>query len=164
MENGIAIVGASCRLPSANSMNEFWDILARGTDVVIPKPKDRLGINRTVPGAIPIEAGFLKCRVDEFDAKFFGISPREAVFMDPQQRLLLEVAWESLENSGINPLTLKGSDTAVFIGIWRHDYADMLPDDLPPQDYHHKYVQLYFYLKIISIWENFNSQVRGERI
>ncbi|MGV9387485.1 type I polyketide synthase, partial [Nonomuraea sp. NPDC003707] len=61
------------------------------------------------------EGGFLKDAAG-FDAAFFGISPREAIAIDPQQRLLLETSWEVLERAGIDPDTLRGTPTGVFIG------------------------------------------------
>lgn len=74
-------------------------------------------------------AGVLS-RIDEFDAGFFGISPREAAWLDPQQRLLLELAWEAMENGGMPPSHLAGSDCAVYVGISGLDYGIRGLDDL----------------------------------
>ncbi|MCA9265688.1 MAG: hypothetical protein KDA60_17625, partial [Planctomycetales bacterium] len=38
----IAIVGMSCRLPGADNLAEYWQLLVEGRDGVVPLPPERL--------------------------------------------------------------------------------------------------------------------------
>jgi 6-methylsalicylic acid synthase len=75
--------------------------------------------------------GYFLDDVEGFDAAFFGISASEAEHMDPHQRLGLELAYEAMQNAGIRPDELAGSDTAVYIGADSDDYSRMVMEDLP---------------------------------
>ncbi|WP_370332194.1 SDR family NAD(P)-dependent oxidoreductase [Mycolicibacterium hippocampi] len=139
----IAVVGIGCRLPGGvGNADEFWKLLEGGVSGVIRVPADRWDADEfyspdySVPGTIcNREGGFLTSwQPDEFDAEFFSIAPREAAAMDPQQRLLLEVAWEALENAGINPRSLRGSAAGVFVGMTTNDYYHSVVGKLAPED------------------------------
>lgn len=41
---------------------------------------------------------------------------RQAHCMDPQNRILVEMAYQAVLDAGINPQTLRGSRTGVFMG------------------------------------------------
>ncbi|HWX86725.1 MAG TPA: SDR family NAD(P)-dependent oxidoreductase, partial [Solirubrobacteraceae bacterium] len=129
----LAIVGMACRFPGGVSTPaELWDMVRRGGDAVCPFPSDRgwetLGLpdlDPDHPGERMLTEGACIFDAGEFDADFFGISPREALLMDPQQRLLLETSWEALEDIGVDPRSLEGSQTGVFVGIITQDYQQL---------------------------------------
>lgn len=138
----IAVVGMGCRFPGGvHSPDDYWKLLCDGRSGVVRVPADRwdadayYNADHTVPGTIcNTQGGFLTSwQPDEFDAEFFAIPPREAAAMDPQQRLLLEVAWEALENAGIAPHTLRGTQTSVFVGLTTNDYSLTFAGKLPPE-------------------------------
>ncbi|WP_316528011.1 polyketide synthase [Kitasatospora brasiliensis] len=114
----VAVVGIGCRFPGGPDPSAFWRLLVEGGDAVGPVPAARRELldDRVRWG------GFIE-GIDRFDPLFFGISPREAVQMDPQQRLVLELCWEALEDAGIAPHSLVGSDTGVFMASCWGDYA-----------------------------------------
>ncbi|MFE5584776.1 SDR family NAD(P)-dependent oxidoreductase [Kitasatospora sp. NPDC056531] len=122
----IAIVGMAGRFPSADSVEEFWQLLREGRDGVTTMPADRFDRALLDDGRIVTDQGGFLREVDRFDAAFFDIPAREAENLDPQQRLLLESAWHALEDGGINPKGLRGSRTGVFVGISYNDYARLL--------------------------------------
>lgn len=131
----IAITGMACRFPGAASLADFWTALREGRDATSPVPAQRWDTDAFFDAESRMR-GKTNCRtggfipdVDRFDAAFFGISPREATQMDPQQRILLELTYEALEDAGIAPVALAGTDAAVFVGAMTNDYLRHQFDD-----------------------------------
>ncbi|MGW6908823.1 SDR family NAD(P)-dependent oxidoreductase [Streptomyces sp. NPDC054940] len=130
--DSFAIVGLGCRLPGGIvDLAGLWEALEGGRDLVGEVPEDRFEAGRFVDTEMArtgksytARGGFL-ADIAGFDAEYFGISPREAAQMDPQHRLLLETAVEALDDAGIDPVTLAGSDTCVFVGISDFSYGGL---------------------------------------
>ncbi|WP_119184978.1 type I polyketide synthase [Mycobacterium decipiens] len=128
----IAVVGIGCRFPGGvDTPDELWEVVSEGRDLVSEFPTDRgwdvEGLYDPDPDAegktYTRHGAFLEDATG-FDAGFFGIAPSEVLAMDPQQRLILEVSWEALEHAGIDPLSLRGSATGVFTGIFAASYGN----------------------------------------
>ncbi|ACX95796.1 type I polyketide synthase [Halothiobacillus neapolitanus] len=130
----IAIVGLSLRLSDGISdLNGFHHLLLDGRDNIVDIPESRWDNKKYFSSAndsgnaICTNRGGYLNDIDKFDPAFFSISPKEARYMDPQQRIMLELCWEALENAGLNPEELRGSDGAVYLGSSSLDYArDMM--------------------------------------
>lgn len=119
----IAVIGISLKLPSAESVEEFWRICADGVNLIKEIPVSRRndiekylhfkGEDREVVEYM--EGAFLD-EIDKFDYKFFKLSPKEACLTNPCQRMFLEKALEAIENAGYGGDQLVGSRTGVFVG------------------------------------------------
>ncbi|KAF9775208.1 hypothetical protein IL306_006708 [Fusarium sp. DS 682] len=126
----IAIVGSSCRFPGdATSPSKLWDLLKNPRDVVSEIPSTRFNTtgfyhpDSQHHGSSNVRHAYLLDQDPRaFDRDFFGISPKEAQSMDPQQRMLLETVYEGIEAAGYSMQQLRGSNTAVFVGVMFLDY------------------------------------------
>lgn len=131
----IAVIGMGCRFPAAANPSQFWDLLRDGVDAIVEVPPDRWNAQAVAAGSWAKGdgkssvgwGGFLD-QVDQFDAQFFGMAPRETEHVDPQQRLFLEVSWEALEDAGLAPDRLAGSNCGVFVGVSSSDYSRLYRD------------------------------------
>ncbi|UOM34001.1 type I polyketide synthase [Acuticoccus sp. I52.16.1] len=141
-DSRVALVGSACRLPQAEGLEAFWDVLVNAKCVISSLDEERFGTlpylhpDRSKPGrSVTFAAGQI-ARPYHFDPGYFGISPREAATMDPQQRVLLEVAVEALENAGIPADRLAGQQVGVYVGASSLDYsneAQLDPMSIEPQ-------------------------------
>uniref|UniRef100_A0A8C0C0W3 Fatty acid synthase n=1 Tax=Buteo japonicus TaxID=224669 RepID=A0A8C0C0W3_9AVES len=120
----VVIAGIAGKLPESENLQEFWENLINGVDMVTEDDR------RWKPGiyGLPKRNGKLK-DISKFDASFFGVHPKQAHTMDPQLRLLLEVSYEAIMDGGINPATLRGTDTGVWIGASGSEAGEALSQD-----------------------------------
>ncbi len=128
---GVAVVGVACRLPGAPDADAFWRLLDAGQSAVSDVPAGRWNRERyfhprqSEPGFSYSFAGGYIADPLAFDPGVFGISPREAAEMDPQQRLLLEAVWSALEDAGVPPSAIAGTDVGVYVGASGLDYGNL---------------------------------------
>ena len=123
----IAIIGMSCRLPGANSIEEFWQNLVEAKDVSHQITDADLRAEGLTD--LPIYQ-FTNSHVRRtyalsdpycFDATFFGYHPKEAEMTDPQHRIFLETAYQALESAGYDPYRFEGN-IGIFGGVARNTY------------------------------------------
>ncbi|KIA75343.1 polyketide synthase [Aspergillus ustus] len=131
----IAIIGMACKVPGADSLGEFWDLMMKGVSMCTTIPEERFnatGLRRSEDGKLKFYGNFVK-DVDAFDHRFFKKSSREAASMDPQQRLLMQVAYQAIESAEYTGLAGSRAkrDIGCYIGACSNDYNDNVASHQP---------------------------------
>ena len=117
----LAIVGLACRLPGANNLDEYWELIRSGGDATGELPLDLIdrelyfdprkgvrGKSYTTKGGLIDDLPFdnSKCRLREEWVKNF----------DPAHRVICEVASDALRDAGYDPFDLATREAGVYLG------------------------------------------------
>lgn len=118
---GIAVIGMSCRFPDAASLGEYWSNLCSGRVSVSFLEQEAMK-KAGIPAALYNDPDYVAAAyriqdTDKFDAAFFGYAGSEAETIDPQQRFFLECAWEAVEDAGYSPLPGGGLEE-ISVGVF----------------------------------------------
>ncbi|MGC2744318.1 MAG: beta-ketoacyl synthase N-terminal-like domain-containing protein, partial [Candidatus Angelobacter sp.] len=129
----IAIIGMSGRFAGSESLEEFWQNLEQGKDLI--KKVSRWSPDECVTSGAETNGycssgGFINS-IDQFDPSFFRIPPAEAIYMDPQQRLFLEEAWKALEDAGYAGNGLSEARCGVYVGCGPSAYGTLFEKEPP---------------------------------
>ncbi|RYC91645.1 Nonribosomal peptide synthetase 14 [Fusarium oxysporum f. sp. narcissi] len=134
----IAVIGSACRFPGdTSSPSKLWDLLKSPRDLLTKVPSNRYNADAFYHadskhhGTTNVRHSyFLNEDPARFDNNFFNIQPGEAEAIDPQQRLLMEVVYQGLCASGQTIEGLRGSPTAVYVGVMCDDWSGIITRDL----------------------------------
>ncbi|KAM0147236.1 hypothetical protein ACHAPG_010711 [Botrytis cinerea] len=134
ISNDIAVIGMSGRFPSAEDVEEFWEVLQAGKTLHETIPPSRFSISdfhdptgETKNSLITTHGAFLR-HPGLFDNKLFNVSPKEALQMDPLQRLLLLCTYEALEKAGYardSSTSTHPSKIGTYFGQTVDDWKDI---------------------------------------
>ncbi|WP_018765031.1 SDR family NAD(P)-dependent oxidoreductase [Bacillus sp. 105MF] len=139
VDDDIAIIGVSIRVPFAHNKEEFWDNLVNGVDAITDFPEsrkvdtDQYTAFMNIKNPKYMKGGYLQ-EIDKFDYNVFKISPKEAKLMSPSQRIFLETAWEAIQDAGYEGDRIYGSNTGLFVGYSAdeiYDYKKLIFDTNP---------------------------------
>jgi len=127
----VVISGMAIEAPGGiDTPTAFWNALADGRELIGPFPRDRdwpieqlLSLSNLEGWGRVSDAGGFLTDASTFDPGFYGFTHREAIAVDPQQRVGMRVAWKALENAGVNPAALDGSEAGCFIGASPNEYG-----------------------------------------
>ncbi len=140
----IAIIGIHLSYPHSAGLEEYWENLRQGRDLVDLVPSNRWDYEEFYhPDPVAAAEGKIYCKwggfldhVDEFDPQFFKISSAEARMIDPQERLFLESVWCAIEDSGYTRDSLRArypkggsADVGVFVGVTTNSYHLLAPGE-----------------------------------
>jgi acyl transferase domain-containing protein len=126
----IAIISMAGRFSRAMSVDELWQYLCNGVELIRFYSDEEmlaLGVHPDRlrrPGYIKVETNVDD--LDMFDALFFAFNPREADVLNPQVRIFMECAWEAMETAGYTS-DAYGGRIGVYAGGGTNSYGNHIP-------------------------------------
>ncbi|WP_030675311.1 non-ribosomal peptide synthetase [Streptomyces sp. NRRL B-1347] len=117
----IAVIGMAVRLPGADDLAAFWDLVRSGG-----RGMEHFDAADGLVGARSQMSGLLG-----FDPEHFGISRQEARLMDPQQRHLLMSSVQALAHAGIADPA--GRRVGIVAGCGENTYHQSLVREADPE-------------------------------
>ncbi|MDR1084182.1 MAG: type I polyketide synthase [Deltaproteobacteria bacterium] len=125
----VAVIGLDLLFPAgdrdAQGLAEFHSSLIEGVVSVrdIPEARRKLWQSVSPENSFQLaRASILKREPFKADLGRFNLTPAEARLMDPQTFLALETVTRALDNAGLDPETLAGTNTAVYFGKSGFDF------------------------------------------
>lgn len=132
LDTDIAVTGMACKLPGADDLEEFWQLLCEGEPQYQEVPAERMSFDNFPwrregkdDSSRKWYGNFVRDH-DAFDHKFFRKSPREAATMDPQQRLMLQTAYQAVAQAGHFSSKSTTREVACYIGVSNVDYENQV--------------------------------------
>ena len=125
--NSICITGVACLFPGGSAgPDAFWKHVSHARSASSKVPFDRWDCDAvaawmpSMPDPVKHASSygaFVRQGLQHFDCERYGISPAEAAAMDPQQRVVLDMVRLALLDAGLDPDSLRGSNTGVYLAI-----------------------------------------------
>ncbi len=118
----VAIVGMSCLLPGAPSIEAFWSNVLSGVDAITDVPEDRFDSDTyfsqdtKARDSIYSRKGGFVADVP-FDPMRYGIPPNSLASIDPLQLLMLVTVDEALRDAGYHRRKFARERTSVVLGF-----------------------------------------------
>ena len=120
-DSAVAVVGMACRLPGADDLDQFWDLVRRGGVAWGPVPDDRLNRrlyyhpkrgtrNKTYSDVAALVA------YRPVDRGLCPISESAIASHDVAHVTLCEVAAAACRHAGLDPAALPYDNTGVYVG------------------------------------------------
>lgn len=122
----IAIVGIAVRMPGADDLAQFWQMVREGRECISPLAADAPGAAAAHPKEQRVKAVASMAGLYDFDPAYFGLADADARLMDPQQRHLLMGAVHALQNAGIAPLSNEPRAIGVVVASSENGHQQAL--------------------------------------
>jgi len=128
----LAIIGMACRLPGADDLDAYWQLLIQGRSAAGEMPPDRLdqelyyNPEKGVPGRTYSKVTAL-VNCPPFDARVCPLPWASLASADIGQLTICRVAAEACRHAGLDPFDLPSRNAGVYLG---HTVGGRLSSDL----------------------------------